>query len=252
MVDLGLHDEFQIDYDPLLHRIRCGAHIIGLSGNDYLFSTDLEAFDVENNVQLIEAGVQLPSAIEMAYWRKKGPAGKLHNLATAIARTSGRLQNWRRCCEVVVPRGNKTRWGSFDKMIEVFLSAKVQAGYDKWLYRFADTFGIDDEDILTPEDLDQLRMIHACLQALRDTGKFLEGPHATIERVIPTFEFLLEHLEKAKVSSIYYPQSYSLSYSSDQLVLLFYLFTTLSIMLVSLDVRTLIGRNPLPVPFRRP
>lgn len=141
----------------------------------------------------------LPSAVEMAYWRKKGPAGKLLNWTTSITRSTQRLQNWKRCCDIVVPRGNKTRWGSFDNMIAVFLTPKVQAAFDKWRNRYAESSGIDDEDILCADDIEQLKKIHSCLQALRDAGKFLEGSEATIERVIPTFEYLLEHLEKAKV-----------------------------------------------------
>lgn len=201
-MNAALDDEFSVDYDSILHRIRCGTHVISLSGNDYLFSNDSEASDVQNNTQLVEAGLLLPSAVERDYWRKKGPAGKLLNWTTSITRSPQRLQNWRKCCDVVVPRGNKTRWGSFDNMIEAFLAPKVQAGFDKWRNKYAEGSGIDDEDIPCADDLDQLRKVHHCLQALRDAGKFLEGPEATLERVVPTFEYLLEHLEKAKVSNI--------------------------------------------------
>jgi len=39
------------------------------------------------------------------------------------------------------------------------------------------------------------------MTALDDAIKFLEGPRATLERMIPTIEFILDHFEQGKVCS---------------------------------------------------
>ncbi len=56
---------------------------------------------------------------------------------------------------------------------------------------------------LTITDRDHLTKLYAFLNALNDAVKFLEGPQATLERVLPIMEFILEHFEQGKVSSYF-------------------------------------------------
>jgi hypothetical protein len=80
-------------------------------------------------------------------------------------------------------------------MIAVFLL--VRDSYEKWWIRYPNEFPTSIK--LTADDWDQLAKLHAFLKALNDAVKFLEGPRATLERVLPTMEFVLEHFEQGKV-----------------------------------------------------
>ena len=53
--------------------------------------------------------------------------------------------------------------------------------------------------MLNNDDYDALKRLLYFLKALYDSTKFLEGLTATLKRVLPTEEFLLEHFEKGKV-----------------------------------------------------
>jgi hypothetical protein len=62
-------------------RGRCFGHILNLSAKAVLFGHDADAFE-----RCISGGEPLTEA-EHLIWRKKGPAGKLHNLVLAIHRS---------------------------------------------------------------------------------------------------------------------------------------------------------------------
>lgn len=81
-------------------------------------------------------------------------------------------------------------------MIGCFI--KLRWAYEKWWIRYPAEF---PESIkLTATEWDQLEKLHEFLKALNDAIKFLEGPQATLERVLPTMEFILEHFEQGKAS----------------------------------------------------
>lgn len=81
-------------------------------------------------------------------------------------------------------------------MIALFL--KLKESYEKWWQKYPDEFPVSIK--LTADDWDHLQKLHDFLKALIDAIEFLEGPQATIERVLPTMEFILEHFEQGKVS----------------------------------------------------
>jgi hypothetical protein len=74
-------------------RGRCFGHTLNLSAKAVLFGHDVDAFErrISGTEPLTEA--------EHLIWRKKGPAGKLHNLVVAIRRSdllAGMLRNIQR------------------------------------------------------------------------------------------------------------------------------------------------------------
>jgi hypothetical protein len=77
------------------------------------------------------------------------------------------------------------------------LSERVRTAYIKWWERYPEL--ISSQDMLTKEDWQYLEKIHAFLKALVDVTAWVEGREATLERVLPTMEFILDHFEKGKV-----------------------------------------------------
>jgi hypothetical protein len=73
----------------------------------------------------------------------------------------------------------------------------LREAYEKWWAKYPDEFPASIR--LTDTDWDHLTKLHEFLKALNDAVKFLEGPQATLERVLPTMEFILEHFEQGKV-----------------------------------------------------
>lgn len=82
----------------------------------------------------------------------------------------------------------------------VLCKPQVRHALEKLRRRFADDSTFPDESFPNNDDFDSIERVHHFLKALNDATKFLEGPTATIERVIPTMEYLLEHFEEGKVS----------------------------------------------------
>ena len=88
-----LLQEYQIEYDARHHRIRCQGHIINLVAHSLIFITDSENLEAENDIPTI-------TVAELKEWRKKGPVGKLHNLAVDLARSVQHERN-SRCCPII-------------------------------------------------------------------------------------------------------------------------------------------------------
>lgn len=80
---------------PSHRRVRCLGHIINLAAQAFLFGGDRQAFE---EVQLINKDPISIIEAELAFWRKKGPLGKLHNIVTFIRRTPQRRESFQRCC----------------------------------------------------------------------------------------------------------------------------------------------------------
>jgi hypothetical protein len=78
--------------DPTHRRLRCLGHIINLAAKAFLFGSDSGSFDFEIS-QTARLRLEVRQALEiLAFWRKKGPIGKLHNIIIWTSRSSQRLQ----------------------------------------------------------------------------------------------------------------------------------------------------------------
>jgi hypothetical protein len=82
--------------DPRKRRIRCLGHIINLAATAFLFGNDSASIEAEssdfNNTDYLNA--------QLAFWRKKGSKGKLHNLIHFIRKTPQRRERFFECCKV--------------------------------------------------------------------------------------------------------------------------------------------------------
>ena len=69
-------------------RLRCWGHVLNLVAKAFLFGTDANAFELED-----EANTTLEREQErLKAWRKKGPVGKLHNIIVFIRASTQRKE----------------------------------------------------------------------------------------------------------------------------------------------------------------
>ena len=88
LTSTGLLREFDIQYDPKSHRLRCQGHIVNLAAKAFLFVTDNE------NLEYEDSGLHNVTLKQIEAWRRKGPLGKLHNFAVYIRRSVQRSQKF--------------------------------------------------------------------------------------------------------------------------------------------------------------
>jgi hypothetical protein len=73
-------------------RLRCLGHIINLSAKALLFGSDEGCFDFEIS-EIATLRFEVRHALEvLAFWRKKGPISRLHNIIIWIQKTPQRQQ----------------------------------------------------------------------------------------------------------------------------------------------------------------
>lgn len=171
--------------------MRCNGHIINLAAQSFLFNTETEALAEHNN----EGQYSTPTQLEMDSWRKKGPLGKLHNLIVYIRRSTQRIQRFRtQTGGLNLIRDNSTRWNSWFKMIDCALDPLRREAIDVFAAR--DKL---EKDALSETDWGYLQKIRDFLQYFEDATLSTEGHVGTLDRVLPTMDFLLEHFEAAKI-----------------------------------------------------
>lgn len=79
---------------PKHRRVRCLGHIINLAAKAFLFAEDKDSFE---NVEIHSSVPMTALEAEMAFWRNKGPLGKLHNLVVYIRKTPQRREAFQAC-----------------------------------------------------------------------------------------------------------------------------------------------------------
>jgi hypothetical protein len=81
---------------PGHRRVRCLGHIINLAAKAFLFGGGKDSFeDVETDSSVPMTALEA----EIAFWRTKGPLGKLHNLVVYIRKTPQRREAFQACCK---------------------------------------------------------------------------------------------------------------------------------------------------------
>lgn len=129
----------------------------------------------------------------MQQWRQNGPLGKLHNIVVYIQRSTQRLANFRELSGGRnLARDNSTRWNSWYAMISTAIKLKTATNL------FCHQYQENNDDLLSEKDWQDLQKLHDFLLFFHDATAATEGHAATIERVLPTMDFLLEQFETAK------------------------------------------------------
>ncbi|KAI7460907.1 hypothetical protein KC357_g8848 [Hortaea werneckii] len=193
--------------------VRCTGHIFNLVAQSMLFDSDTEAFEEElSDTKLEEA--------KLLQWRRKGPIGKLHNIIYWIARSGylterlndiqlqtiaptrpeGKLPVYNLIKDVV------TRWNSFDDSAEraLYLRPAIdELCFDERVscQRRKRPFDMED-DVLDEDDWHVISVYHQLLHPIKEAVGYLQGEpgtrHGSIWQVLPVFETVLEHLERAR------------------------------------------------------
>ena len=182
-----------VRYDPIEHRLRCIGHIINLSVQAFLFGRHP---DVEGNHHGGEGEGEGPSDKELQDYRKLGPQGKLHNIIVYIMRSPQRIQKFRRLSKGLMPkRDHRVRWNSWYIMLDWSIDR---------IKPFLQSYIGDDpdlsNDILTASDWRTLTSMRDFLQPFFQITKYTEGRNATINRVLPSLDFLLDRYELGALS----------------------------------------------------
>jgi hypothetical protein len=197
----GLKENKDVVWDPVFRRLRCNGHIINLSAQAFLFpKLDDEPLSPEEEEKRLEVAIngQLPpqeyTKKEIEQWRQKGPLGKLHNTAVFIEGSNQRLERFLYLSKNLrLLRDNDTRWNSWYKMLERAIRLREP------ITQFNNMERADMEaDTLTDAEWDDLELLMEFLEAYSHATLACEGHYATVERILPIMEFLLDILEKGK------------------------------------------------------
>ncbi|OLL26463.1 putative AC transposase [Neolecta irregularis DAH-3] len=189
-ISLKLLRQFDIRYDPKHHRLRCQGHIINLAVKSFLFVTDNENLEEEQNMGILQIGLK-----EIEEWRQDGPLGKLHDFVIFIQRSVQRLgkflllsNNHR------LTRDNSTRWNSWYTMLKTALHLQhaIEEYFEKWVDDECINFKISSDEWVT------IKTITSFLEKLKMTTKALESSTSTLDNVLPAIDYILTQFEKGK------------------------------------------------------
>lgn len=148
------------------------------------------------SIQILEdpdyTSISGPDEEELAGWRRLGPLGKLHNIVKHIMYTPQRIQGFKQLSGGLMPhRDNGNRWNSWFLMLDWSLT-RVKAPLQQYI--LSET-GVSN-DMLSAADWQTLTQIRDFLKNFHDVTKHTEGRKATINRVLPTLDFLLDKFEE--------------------------------------------------------
>ena len=187
-----LLQKYHIEYDARHHCIRCQGHIINLVAHSLIFITDSENLEAKNDMPAI-------TVAELKEWRKKGPVGKLHNLAVDLARSVQHEQKFKVLSHNRgLPQDNGTRWNSWQRMIGTAIAAPVRDAIVQYFREYSE--GEYKNDELTDDDWEVLENLNKVLSMLKETTQALEGYSTTLDNVLPAMDFILDQLEQYKIS----------------------------------------------------
>lgn len=177
-----------IEWDSTNHRLRCNGHIIQLAVGAFLFGRHP---NLSNSDDLTRE--------DIAQWRQLGPLGKLHNIVVWVQRSPQRMQAFKKDSGGKAPkRDNNTRWNSWFEMLDWSLKPEIRLATEKVSFSEKDLYN----DRLTDAEWAVLAKIRDFLQPFKDTTMATQGRTATLEHVLPSMDFLLQHFEDAKTTAI--------------------------------------------------
>jgi len=186
----ALRRDFRLQYDPIHHRIRCQGHIINLAVKSFLFVTDKEVLDEDE-----EANIYNVTLKEIEEWRNKGPLGKLHNFLVFLAASTQRLHDFLELsCNHRIPRDNTTRWNSWFMMLQMAWALRDVVD------NFISVHGTPDlqNDKLTDMEWSTVRVIKDFLEKLAMSTKACESQESTLDLSLPCTDYILALFERYK------------------------------------------------------
>ncbi|KJZ70185.1 hypothetical protein HIM_10408 [Hirsutella minnesotensis 3608] len=210
-----LLQEYGVTIDPVTSRTRCAGHIINLSLQAFLLATSeralqaaLEAAQIEtNDVTAAEAlHEHIHSHIgkerfdrrrrrlDNAGWRSIGPMGKLHNIAVFIRNSTIHNDAWDDIAGKALGIDSITRWNSWFKLLDAAI--RQEGSLSIFLNQYHNEL---EEDILTHDDWQTLKMTHEFLQPFYQATLEQQMEWASIDQVLENMDILFLQFENAKV-----------------------------------------------------
>lgn len=184
------------------HRIRCIGHIINLAVQAFLFHKDTEAVEIAiraaEELQREEQQLHLESEHEYSQdevtqtkWREIGALGKIHNIAVWLRRSTERYQAFLKLAKKMLRRDNDTRWNSWLLMLEsaIELETTIRVFLDLHHKEIS-------ANALSRDEWDTIRETIAILLPFKDATKALEGDSTTLDEVLQSMDFLIEHVKE--------------------------------------------------------
>lgn len=183
----NLHEE-GIAYDAKQRRLRCNGHIISLAVQAFLFGKTVSDYDYPDN-----AITDSPTDVQLDQWRKLGPLGKLHNIISCIMGSTQRVQAFKIRSNNLMPyRDDGTRWNSWYDMLDWAIQ-RIKAAIIAVINEEAALA----KDLLTAEEWKTLSHIRDFLKGFHDATQATEGRQATLDKILPTMDFLADRFEDA-------------------------------------------------------
>jgi len=200
----------EAQFDPEQHRIRCHGHVLNIAAQAFFFSEDKkvvdEAFEeawkrLEEDTELDEDQIEeilakrfKKSKASKFTYRTLGPPGKIHNIVVSIRSSNAHYNHFVATALRAIPMDNDTRWNSWYKMILVALELREAVdAYQKAYVKF------DEEDLLNAADWQTLNDMKDFLQPFERVTKETEGNMATLDKVLFTTDFMVEHFKLSLV-----------------------------------------------------
>lgn len=148
LTSVGVLREFDIQYDPNSHRLRCQGDIINLAAKAFFFVTDNEKLGHE------DSGLHNMTLKQIEAWQRKGSLGKFHSFAVHIQRSVQGSQKFMAISyKRKLARDNDTRCSFWYTVLRVALNFRraVNGHFNKWLEVncAADELSAEDWMILT-------------------------------------------------------------------------------------------------------
>ena len=168
-----------IDWTERYHRIRCLAHIIHLAATAFFFPSN----DAPENPNDFEA------------WRQFACFNKLHNIVKWIKTNPKRNNKWKQFSDLMLLQDNKTRWNSWYDICEQAVMPDIRGA----LIVMMDSKSELQLDYLSPADFDNLVSLTRFLKPFKDWTIQTEKARNSLDMVLPAYDALLSHLEKARV-----------------------------------------------------
>lgn len=205
-----------VKFNPVQRRIRCGGHIINLCLEAFLFASSTEALkaaitEAQDNedISVVESlqaqlkqkqqiakskGKQRKPQDDSSGWRSIGTMGKLHNIAVYIRSSTNITDEWEALAGKMLGIDNATRWNSWYNLLRIALEKQ-----DKLMVFLNTHHKALEDDLLTPEDWELLKITMEFLQPFWYATQVQQRNWSSLDQVLYNMDILLKHLEDSKV-----------------------------------------------------
>lgn len=183
-----------IDWNPVQNRLRCYGHVLNLAVQAFFSALDIDISEVDNDKNDTNNDNE-----DQAYWRSKGPLGKLHNIAVHIRGSPTRSAEFKQLAGRGLPLDNDTRWNSWYSVLVVAQKDIVARAIDSYTKNWQSDL---EDDYLTLNDWELLRAITAFLEPFHQVTLETQGSHGMIDEVLFSMDVLVDHYEAARKTTI--------------------------------------------------